>query len=617
VSLCVLFGNREQFRAPTFERLNGLAEQVNESIRQQTAHSIWQLRTLEHNFPSIRQVFQDPAAAEDVATIFDSFVENNGFCAAFALLDLSGRVVATNKFSPNKKKLAKVTSSFNPQELLWMTPLLEGKERKSEVLMTMTDGPLLKALYGEGRPVIVLARLVKDSGGKILGVLTLFLDLTLLQKRLQALMDQLENTGLGGGFILVIDPTMDRPLAYITKEQGVDVEKIARYFSLNKGFLSAMDELELPNGTFVFGKKVSQKDVEDHTLIWETYVCVPAKSAFKTYSQTLISTAGFSGFGIILVSILAWIVGNFLARPILRLKEVMRHAGTGMLASQSIPDQERKDEIGDLSRAFAAMNTGLGEAQKKLLRKVDEARRAEEAAQVANKAKSLFLANMSHELRTPINAVIGYAEIIAEETSAQEILPDLEKITEAGRHLLSVVENIIDVANLEEKNIRIDTKAFNLVRIIENVVSSMKMNIEQQKNTVRFDGDKDAFQEIYSDPMRIQQIVTHLLSNAVKFSENNEIVVSFKLEMKKKKSWITLAVQDHGIGMSKEEVSRCFEGFYQADISSTRRYGGTGVGLTLTKAYIEALGGSITIQSEPTKGSTFTVIFPNQIPEAV
>jgi signal transduction histidine kinase len=300
----------------------------------------------------------------------------------------------------------------------------------------------------------------------------------------------------------------------------------------------------------------------------------------------------------------------------LLLKGTAQKLGTHALKPQDIPAQERQDEIGDLARTFAQMHKELCNTQANLRREINETRLAKEEAQAANQAKSLFLATMSHELRTPINAIIGYAEIIAEEVTdskIKQLLPDIEKITNSGRHLLDMVENIIDVANLEAGSLRIDITAFSLADVIKQVVASAQEGLKRQGNTLTLDIAKEALPKMKSDPLRLQQIINNLLSNAIKFSEKSEITLSAHIVQKKRKPWIKLTVKDNGIGMTKEEVSRCFDEFYQADLSSTRRYGGAGLGLTLAKAYTEALGGHIAVTSIPHKGSTFSVFIPHQL----
>jgi signal transduction histidine kinase len=427
-------------------------------------------------------------------------------------------------------------------------------------------------------------------------------------------MESLIKSGLGGGFILVLDHDTDSPLTYVSKKMDVDVVKIARYFALNRRFLEKMEEVKFSHGTFIFRKKPLQ-GISDHSLDLETYACIPADAAFKTYVRTLWSTAGFSGLGLMLITVLAWMVGSFLSRPILQLKGAMKKLGTRALKAQDVPAQERQDEIGDFARAFAHMHEELCKSQENLRREINETCIAKEVAQAANQAKSLFLATMSHELRTPINAIIGYAEIVAEEIADSDIktlLPDIEKITNSGRHLLGMVENLIDVANLEEGSLQVNITAFNLSDEIEQVIVNMRENLIQKGNTLRLEIEKEGLQKVESDPFRIQQIIRNLLENAIKFSNKKEIVLSAKMIQKKSKPWIQLMVQDNGIGMTKDEMSRCFEEFYQADPSSTRRHGGAGLGLTLAKAYTEALGGHITVKSTPHKGSTFSVFIPNQ-----
>ncbi|MDR1910396.1 MAG: cache domain-containing protein, partial [Holosporales bacterium] len=301
VSLCVLLEHRTQFRTPMFERLDGIAEQVNSLIQQQVVHGLWQLRMMEANIPAVRNALRRTAPQSAVSKVFDSFVRNNNFYAALALLDPNGRVVATNGISSNGHKLKGIPKGTDLKNLPLIRSLLEqsaSMERNGIVLTTKND-PFLHTLYGTERSALMLAQFLVDEKKHCIGVLILFLDLSLFQDRLYMLMDSLVKSGLDGGFILVLDHDRDGSLAYVSQNVGVDVEKIARYFSLNQGFLGKMDEVKFPHGTFVFGKK-SLHDIAKNSLPMETYVCVPAKAAFKTYTRTLLSTVVFSGLGLIL-----------------------------------------------------------------------------------------------------------------------------------------------------------------------------------------------------------------------------------------------------------------------------------------------------------------------------
>ncbi|MDR2416814.1 MAG: sensor histidine kinase [Holosporales bacterium] len=616
VSLCVLLENRTQFRAPTFERLDGITEQVNSLIHQQTTHGLWQLRMIEINVPVVRNVLQQTATREDVSNVFDAFVRNNEFYAAFVLLDGSGHVIATNRVGPDGKELKEIPTGMDLSDLPSVHSLLNQKTSTeyNEIVFPSANNSFLHTLYGTEHSALVLAHSILDKEKRRIGILVLFLDMALFQQRIQTAMETLVKSGLGGGFILVLDHDTDSPLTYVSAKMDVDVIKIARYFALNRKFLEKMDEVKFPHGSFVFGKK-ALRGISGHSLDLETYACVPADAAFKAYMRTLRSTVGFSSLGLILATILAWMVGSFLSRPILQLKGVMQGLGTRALKAQDVPAQERKDEIGDLARTFAHMHEELCKTQENLHREINETRIAKEEAQAANQAKSLFLATMSHELRTPINAIIGYAEIVAEEVADSDmkmLLPDIEKITNSGRHLLGMIENLIDVSNLEEGSLQINITAFSLSDVIEQVIASAQESLNQGKNALRLEIEKEALQEVRSDPLRLQQIIGNLLSNAIKFSDGKEIVLSAQVIQKKRKPWVQLAVKDNGIGMTQEEMSHCFDEFYQADPSSTRRYGGAGLGLTLAKAYTEALGGYVTVESTVHKGSTFSIFIPNQ-----
>jgi signal transduction histidine kinase len=238
----------------------------------------------------------------------------------------------------------------------------------------------------------------------------------------------------------------------------------------------------------------------------------------------------------------------------------------------------------------------------------DKSRQLAEASQ----HKSQFLANMSHELRTPLNAIIGVSEMLREDAEAlrQDTEP-LDRVLGAGRHLLALINDILDLSKIEAGRMELQLEDFALAPLINNVVKTIEPLAAKNENRVAVNCD-GAIGTLHADQMRLRQALLNLLSNANKFTERGTISVDARQAQENGRDWITIAVADTGIGMTSEQMGKLFHEFSQADASTTRKYGGTGLGLAISKRFCEMMGGDITVESEPGKGSVFTVRLPRE-----
>jgi signal transduction histidine kinase len=244
---------------------------------------------------------------------------------------------------------------------------------------------------------------------------------------------------------------------------------------------------------------------------------------------------------------------------------------------------------------------------------------AYEQAEAASAAKSQFLANMSHELRTPLNAVIGYSEMLLEDARDEGRagqVADLEKIIGAGRHLLSLVDDVLDLSKVEAGRMELMAERVDLAALIDEVAATCAPLIARNGNTLAIEGG-GALGPIVADATKLRQVLLNLLSNAAKFTDKGRITLSVAQEESAVHPWLRVAVSDTGIGISAENLARLFNNFSQAHPAIAGKYGGTGLGLALSRKLCRLMGGEITATSEPGRGSCFTLRIPlSPIPAA-
>ena len=273
------------------------------------------------------------------------------------------------------------------------------------------------------------------------------------------------------------------------------------------------------------------------------------------------------------------------------------------------------------SLSTVADAVALGIKRKKAEEDLDKARLV---AEEASRAKSLFLANMSHELRTPLNAILGYSEMLGEEAAELELedfVPDLERINSAGKHLLALINDILDLSKIEAGKMDLFLESFDVGAMIQDVASTLQRTVEKNGNSLTIEYSN--LGEMHSDATKVRQCLLNLMSNAAKFTQDGQIRLEAHRERMESldettptREWMVFEISDTGIGMSTDQVVKLFQSFTQADASTTRKFGGTGLGLALTRRFAQMMGGDVSVQSEEGQGSTFTIKIPVHVNEA-
>jgi signal transduction histidine kinase len=316
-------------------------------------------------------------------------------------------------------------------------------------------------------------------------------------------------------------------------------------------------------------------------------------------------------------------VPDILDDPSYPLREVMERAGFRALLAIPLLQEDRiigalvvrrrapgpfQRETGDLLKSFATQSV-LAIQNARLFRELEDKGQQLESA---SRYKSEFLANMSHELRTPLNAIIGYSEMLqeqAEDLGYADFTPDLQRINAAGQHLLALINDILDLSKIESGRMDLYLETFDLATMLHDVETTVQPLVEKNTNTLVVQC-VDTLGTMQADLTKVRQALFNLLSNACKFTRHGTVTLVVTRQAEAGAEWITFRVSDTGIGMTPAQMARLFQAFSQAEASTARQFGGTGLGLVITKQFCQLMGGDITVESEIGKGSAFTIRLP-------
>jgi GAF domain-containing protein/CheY-like chemotaxis protein len=289
------------------------------------------------------------------------------------------------------------------------------------------------------------------------------------------------------------------------------------------------------------------------------------------------------------------------------------HLIGGLTVTRKTPG-EFASEVIDLLKTFASQSA-LAIQNAKLFREIGDKSRQLEAA---DRHKSEFLANMSHELRTPLNAIIGYSEMLQEDAAdlgAEQFTDDLKRINAAGKHLLELINAVLDLSKIEAGKMELYLETFEVPTLVRDIAAVIQPLAAKNANRLEV-GCREEVGTMRADLTKVRQALFNLLSNACKFTDRGTISLTVAREASDGQDWMMFRVSDTGIGMTPEQLTRLFEAFSQADAATTRKYGGTGLGLALSRRLCRMMGGDVTVTSESGRGSTFTIRLPARVLEA-
>ena len=435
-------------------------------------------------------------------------------------------------------------------------------------LETLAEGRSSNAILNTTAGRIIEIRTTPIIGGGLIGVVT---DITTIKRNEAELLDQNEN-------LKAIQSELEfseQRISKIIEASPIGIVSINQKGTLET-FSSAAEEIFGYYASDVIGKNIKilmEKDVAiEHDL----------------YLERRIPGAPLSS-----------VVGRS------RIVNAVRKDGTVFKLEARVEEVQVGNEI---------FYIGLVEDITERLELERQAEEAREQAERASEAKSAFLANMSHELRTPMNAIIGYSEMLAEDAEddgLDDMLDDLNKITSAGKHLLSLINDVLDLSKIEAGKMDLFLEDFAVKEIVEDVASTALSLIEKNANKLVLDVDKD-LDIMHGDVTKVRQILFNLISNSAKFTKEGKITLSANAASISNEPAIRFAVTDTGIGIPEDKIEHIFSEFSQADESTTRDYGGTGLGLALVKRFCEMMGGGIHVESTIGQGSSFIVTLPKQ-----